>query len=211
MYYYPFLLLSDDDIRNSTMADLIEGEMHDDKKLKEEFYRVLPDDLPKKVLYDLLDIQNTITLILLDTFRCNLNILSTNLGEAKIWQVKEKLKRLLAMLRRKCSEIMYPIEELTFFDIVSKTEKWEESKIFAEISPAEWNSLFLTRLSDIHRYVSKLVEVLEPQVLVKNHLLKSPSVDTNRNIEITTVGHVLETCRLMYKEVKEYILLIDSL
>lgn len=223
MYQYPFLLLTADDIRNSSIADMIEDEMTENTTIKNEFYTSLPSELPKKVLYDLLEIDNTMANIFVEIFRSNMNVLDSKMPDIDVWRVKDKLKRLLTILRRKCPDITHPFDDFLFSDKIRKIDLWEDNKAFNKETPSEWNAIFLNRISDIHRHMYRLVNILEPRVLVFNQVLSAPSNSTSSTSSsfssysesssdvMNSIGKILETCRIMHREVKDYTRLIDSL
>src|SRR5690242_14634433 len=114
MYQYPFLLLTEDDARNSALADLIEDDMLETSMLKKDLYSRLPDSIDVKKLYDLLEIQVIMTKMLCDIFRSHMNVLLHDLPEIDIWRIKEKLKRTLTITRRKCADILHNYDGYAF-------------------------------------------------------------------------------------------------
>jgi cob(I)alamin adenosyltransferase len=219
MYSYPFLLMTMDDIRNASLADMFEDELLDTLKWKTEFYESLPESFPKRALHDLKEIEATITKILLEIFRSHMNILSTKLPAIDVYRVREKLKRLLIMMRRKGVEIMHEYDtEYTFADTVRKLDKWEEHESMRGDNVSDANSVFLNRVSDIHHHLSRLVENMEPRLLIFSQVSSLPEEQANHALEhvsnltsSTDISKIAEVCRILYKEIKEYIRLVDSL
>jgi hypothetical protein len=215
MYYFPFLLLTEDDIRNGTIADLFEDDMIDTLAYKKLLYESLPDDMPIRSLTDLSDIQLTVNKILCETLRSNMNVLKKPLPEIDNWRIKDKLKRSLTMLRRKCADILHTYDNYTFSDLLRKPDMWEDHPHFHVTRPIDWNTVFLNRISDIHRHVCKLVEILEIKLLLKNVMLKKTEYNetnlTNDTNLMNSTAKILEACRFIHRETKEYIRLIDSL
>ena len=111
MYYYPFLLLTEDDVRNATIADLLDDQALESIALKKALYNSLPDNMPIRALYDLLDIEAVMNKLLCDILRANVNVLKKTLPDIDNWRVKDKLKRSLTMLRRKSVDILHTYDD----------------------------------------------------------------------------------------------------
>lgn len=214
MYYYPLLLLTSDDVRNNSLADMFQDELSESNSLKNVLYESLENDkVQKKSLYDLLEIENIISKSILDVFRSNMNILNSDLPAIDIWRIREKTKRLLTILRRKCQDLLHPFDNYTFADNLTKSELWEDSVVLgSETDTQLWNSTVLKRISDIHHYLSKLVDSLEKRVLVGNITLESQNEEFIKTQEIiSNLGVISEATRVIYKEIKDYIRLVDHL
>jgi hypothetical protein len=214
MYQYPFLLLTEDDVRNSTIADMIEEDMLETSLLKKNLYNRLPDSIDVKKLYDLLEIQVIMTKMLCDFFRSHMNVLHRDLPEIDIWRIKEKLKRTLTVTRRNCADLLHNYDGYVFGDTLRKLDLWEDHPVLRDAKPQKWNNHFLNRISDIHRHMYRLCLVLEDILLLQNQQLKSVDNKGRDNQDhianINSLGKITEACRTIHKEVKDYIRLVDS-
>jgi len=210
MYQYPLLLLTGDDVRNATLADLLEDEMIDTTKLKKKFYDNLTDDMPLRNLYDLVEIEVIMTKMICDIFRSHMNVMHKDLPNMDRWRLKERLKRTLTIVRRRCSDILHTFDDYSFGDTLRKLELWEENCSRKDSTPEEWNANFLNRVSDIHRHLFRYITVIEPRLLVRNQQLKT-SDGSEYDDAVNSISKTLEACRTIYKEIKDYVRLVDSL
>lgn len=217
MYQFPFLLLTEDDARNSALADLIEDDLLETNILKKNLYKRLPNELQIKSLYDLLAIQDIMTKILCEIFRSHMNVLNKDLPEINVWRIKEKLKRTLTITRRKSADILHNYDGYAFGDTLRKLDLWEDHPVLKGTKPHEWNANFLNRISDIHRHMYRLCIVLEDLLLLQNQQLKtsddkSDTLDKlDHNVITNSLGKILDACRAIHKEVRDYVRLVDSL
>jgi len=217
MYQFPFLLLTSDDVRNANIADLLEDETADYVQMKRELYSALPNDVfPTKPLHELVELEIIMSKMLCDVFRTNLNVLKTELTGMDNYRIKEKLKRVFTILRRKSADILHHYDEYLFSDTLRKLDLWEDNPVLKTGKPADWNSQFLNRISDIHRHLCRLVVVVEHKLLIKQQQL-SPEVDRNKTlfkddeVIVGNIPKIVETCNIIKKEVKDYLRLVDSL
>ena len=200
MYQFPFLLLTSDEVRNNVLADMINDELETYKISERKFIDELPDSIAKKPLIDLADTEIILTQLLLDTFRSRMNVLNSELPEIDYWRLKDKVKKLLTVMRRKSSELIHHSSDCKFIDLVKKVEMWEDAKLFTSKTPIEWNQTVLNRISDIHHNVHNYIETATRNCV------------HNQNPQIIFMsGQILEVMRVICREYKEYLRLIDSL
>jgi len=202
MYWFPFLSITSDDVRNAAIADIFEDELSESQRLKNEFYSSLHESgVPQhKALFDLLELERLNSTTMLDIFRTNFTVLEAQLPDIDVWRIREKTKRLLTFLRLKGKEIIHPFDDFSFSDKLRKPDLWEDNTIFRDAPPQQWNTIILNRISDIHHHLSKLVEHLEKRIL------------TGIDLETTTnTGAYLESTRSITREIKDYTRLINSL
>lgn len=216
MYQFPLLLLTEDDVRNSALADMFEDELIDTVKIQKALYDSLMENMPIRSLYDLMEINVIMTKILCDIFRSHMNVLNKELPEIDIWRVKERLKRTLTIIRRKSTDILHTYDDYLFGDTLRKTELWEDNPSVKSSKPYEWNANFLNRISDIHKHMHRLTITIEPRLLVKTQQLKSLENQDDTAVNdytetINSLPKILEACRGIHKEIKDYVRLIDSL
>lgn len=218
MYHYPLLLLTADDIRNNAIADLLEDDLHLYVATKKQLYSTLPDTFVyKKQLYDNLEFRKISEQMLFDVFRSNMNVLTTTLPDIDNWRIKDKLKRMLTVMRRKSQDFIYPHDDdWNFSDKLNKSDLWEGHDSFTakDGTPSQMNSVLLNRLSDVHKHVYKIAETCELRIYERNICLTNP--DKSRMSDetismIDNVGKMTESLRSINKELKEYIRLVDSL
>lgn len=215
MYQYPLLLLTSDDVRNATIADLLEAEMSDWEILKKSLYSRLSDEQIKRYLYDILEIEITMTKMLLVIFRSNINVVNKELTPLEQWRIKERLKRCLYAIRTCSVNILHNHDNYAFSDSLMKLELWENSVNVVSSTTSDWNRNFVSRVGDVHKHLHRLVSVLEPVLLFSNvHLKpldKKKGLATNYNETINSLGTILEACRKIYNEISEYTRLMDTL
>ena len=225
MYQYPFLLLTQDDVRNSAIADMFDDEMTDSADMKKKLYALLPDDAPIRALYDLLDMEVTITKMFCDVFRSNMAVFNKQLHDMDTWRIKERLKRTLTIMRRKSGDVLHKFDHYAFADSLHKQDLWEDSPTKKRSSPIDWNGNFLNRVSDIHRHVSRGIAAVEPRLMLQTCQLKSQSEDATSDPNnpktsevnadymdyVSRIPVMLEAMRTIHREVKDYVRLVDSL
>jgi hypothetical protein len=211
MYTFPFLLLTADDVRNGNIADMFDEEISQHLASRKSFFETLPDELPVEHLQDILSIEVLLGNIFSDMCKCNMNILSSDLPEMDIWRVRERVKRLLTLLRRKSVDLIHPFDNFTFSDKVKKHDLWEDNDAIFSGQPENWNALVLTRISEIHQNVTRFANEMTPRLLVYNQVLKqSDSVDKEREA-MDKIEKMVDTTRSIGREVKDYLRLIGSL
>ena len=110
MYYYPFWLLTPDETRNLSVADRIEEELDRFARQRLAFWTELEDQNlqpaeTKESFEGLLDIQREIDGMYLDVARCNLAVLNGPLPQVDHFRIKDKVKKLMGSLRRRCIDL----------------------------------------------------------------------------------------------------------
>lgn len=222
MYYFPYLLLSKNDTRNNNIAESLEEELGVMLSLKKSFYQSLPQELIKP-LYDLLEIMTHNEKILINLFRTNLNIISEELPQIDIFRIRDRLMKLLIIMRIKSKDLLHNLDDIfTFSDIVRKQELWEGFPLFKkEIvdieTVVEWNNLLLQRLSNIHENIYKLFFILEPILLtiIFSVSLSQNSLQNDKIFNETGIIHkipeMVSAITIIYTETLIYTKLLNSL
>lgn len=222
MYYFPYLLLSKNDTRNNNIAESLEEELGVMLSLKKSFYQSLPQELIKP-LYDLLEIITHNEKILINLFRTNLNIISEELPQIDIFRIRDRLMKLLIIMRIKSKDLLHNLDDIfTFSDIVRKQELWEGFPLFKkEIvdieTVVEWNNLLLQRLSNIHENIYKLFFILEPILLtiIFSVSLSQNSLQNDKIFNETGIIHkipeMVSAITIIYTETLIYTKLLNSL
>lgn len=198
MYYYPVFLLTEDAARNRTLADLLASEQKRDIAMKTRLYDSLPAAAQHKAFYDLLELEKSMTGVLVDIFRADYNVLNTSLPEIDHWRLQEKAKRLLAIMKSKGESLVHPYQEESYLEMFREARKWGDWPKVP--TPSEWNDIILGRVSDLHRHVSGLIDN------VRTALHFGEDAET-----IASVVTFLEAWRAMAREVKDYTRLVSSL
>lgn len=203
-------MLTEDEIRNNSIADLLEEEAERIETEWKEIVIALDEKIQKKTLYELFEMQKIMSKVLSETFRSKLVKLSNGSSEIQQYQTKERMKRLIALLRTRSEELIHPFDDYQFSDKVRKKDVWENSPIFRQNDLSLCVGLLTSRLSEIHYNIFKLTEkftfyiITEPQTL--NNFQHSKYNDTIRRI-----GHYLEVCRSIQKELFDYYHFINNL
>ena len=212
MYSYPLLLLTNDDVRNATIADLLELEFTDYANSRRELYSRLSDETVRH-LYDLLDINTTVNKMLYIIFRSNVNAVKKDTTPLDTWRIKERLKRSLFKIRTCCGNILHSYDNYAFSDSLMKLDLWENYVNIVDTTFNDWNNNFLQRIGDIHKHIYRLVSVLETLLLLSSVSLKPVTVVKKEDYTntIKSLGKILEACRTIHTEVADYFRLVDSL
>ena len=201
MYYYPFWLLTPDETRNASVADRLEEESDRFVEERSELFGLLKDPETKGSLESLTEFQKEADAMFFCVARCNLSILASPLPQVDHLRIKDKIKKLMSSLRRRCVDFDHPWQTAAWADDVYSSGKWEGSSAFTTDDPCAWNSVFLARLSALHHHLYLLRTALEPRLLA----------GLNGNSGSVNVTQVLNTCRKISSLVKEYSRFIDSL
>ena len=199
MYFYPILLLSDDDLRNKALASMFKEQLASSQG-KKAFFTSGTDNIPCDDLLDLSHIEAIMTMMLVEIFHTNMNILKKEeeLPQIDIWRIKTKAKRLLSTIRRKCEkELVHDSSPLQFIELM---DGGDDMWICLDNSADRCNQLVLKRISDVHQNVSAFVEY--------TRYIKLMNMDTEMSTEIKLV---LESMRAIGREVKDYMKLVNSL
>jgi hypothetical protein len=119
-------------------------------------------------------------------------------------------------MRRKCGDMFHTYDNYVFSDLLRKQDMWEDHPSLKILKPNEWNTVFLNRISDVHRHMCQFVQVVEPKLLLKNVMLKrqeeeAPLMSHDDTGLMNSTSKILEGCRFLHREAKEYTRLIDSL
>lgn len=210
IYYYPIWLLTVDDNRNSTLADLFESDMELFLEEKRQFYdSLMGTQYHHKALYELLEVQRLSSLMLIKVFRANLNILNSNLPTMDVYRLKDKTKNLLATWRVKGEHIVHPYDNSIFTDVLRKSEKWDSHpKLAIEAGdPVDWNGIILSRLSDIHKTLHELFNHGESRILIS--MQKDPDEDQDIGQHVAT--SVLPAVQEIYNQLLGYIRFVNGL
>ena len=195
MYYYPFLILTNNHSRNSKIADTLQEDTINYINFKKKLFETLSEE-HKIFLYELLEIYKINNSILINVF--NKFTIKTNLIPIDSFRLKEKLIKLLKSLRNKCLSLHFPTQDGELFSI----DDWEGSHFLNSSNSSDWNNLCLQRLSDIHAHIFKHLEIVEYKLLVTGNISNSIS---------TQLPVIIETMKSIHKEIKEYLKFIESL
>jgi hypothetical protein len=215
MYFFPFMLLTNDVISNNKFADIFLEEFLETEQEEKDLYLTLPDETFTKTLYDLLDLEKLITCFLIDVFRTNFKVLVEEMPQMDRWRIKDQIKRSLTQMRKLSVHLIHPYDTSYFFiDLTRKFEAWDGNQIFSnDNKPVEWNQIFINRISDIHRNLEKLIKVLRTRVLIKGRTLLPTSQPLALLGEETekSLGSIIESTRSIYRPIRDYLRLINSL
>lgn len=199
MYFYPFLVLTSNHSRNKKIADTLQEETFDYINMKKKLFERLSEE-NKNFLYELLEIYKINNSILINVFNTNMTSININLIPIDLFRLKEKLVKLLKILRNKCLSIKFSDEY--GIHLPSSVEEWEESHFLNSSNGSDWNNLCLQRLSDIHAYIFKHLEIVEYKILVTGNIGTSISHQ---------IPDIIEIMKLIHKEIKDYLKFIESL
>ncbi len=195
MYYYPFLLLTDNTVRNRSIAELLANEQKKEVSVKQTIYDSLPAAAQHKALYDLLELEKSLTNTLCDVLRADYTVLSTILPKIDHWRLEEKAKRLLAVTKTKAHTLTHSYSDINM--LLNERVDWGDAPAN---TPSEWNDLVLSRISDVHRHVTSFLDNVRI------------TVQTGQDAEsMSSVVKFLEDWRAIGREVKEYTRLVSSL
>lgn len=204
-YTFPIWLLTVDDVRNNQIADMLEDTFDSYKAQKEAFYDSLEGTLfHHKALYDLLEMQTVATKMLLEIFRCNINVLHTELPEIDVYRLRNISKHALAVWRSESKQIVHQLSDDNLLDSIHHPNKWDEHPKFSENGePVDWNGIVLSRLSEIHRHIHDLSTHVEGRILLN----RQGDADLVRRITDNT----LPSLRLIFQELQSYCRLVNSI
>lgn len=205
-YTYPVYQITSDDARNSQIADLIEDSLDIFIDAKTRFYDEFKDtEYHEKALYDLLEVERMATQMLVRMFRTNLNTLNSSMPQIDVIRYRDKCKIILGIWRAQSGFSVHPFGDGYFVDLVHKPEKWEQHPKFGEEggSPADWNGIVLSRLSDIHKNISDLFTFAEGRLL-------SP-ITRNTSLKTFITNTMLPSTQIIYNQLLVYVRFINAL
>jgi hypothetical protein len=226
MYTYPYLLITLDNVRNVAIANLLEEESNREMEYKKQMYENLSDTTVIKELYRLIDINNVMNKMLIDVLQSHITIFfissytsssSLSMSEMDVWRVKERLKRLLTLMRKRCEDLYHNLDNDTFFEksgvpgqsfanIVKDVDEWEGAVNIPGSLPNVWNTIFLKRLSDIHKHMYILTNSLETYILHNRQMSTLTSmITTDYTNLIDNLDKTVDACRVIHGEVKNYL------
>lgn len=194
MYCYPFYLVTDNASRNRNLAELIATGQKNQLAFKLDLYSSLPEQSQHKGLYDLLELERSLTGSLCDVLRVDYSVLGANLPKIDHWRVEEKAKQVLSTIRAVARAMPQHHNDITK---LLSTGDWGETPLE---TPGRWNDLILMRVADMHRHVALFVENANIT------LLTGQNADEN-----ALVVKVLEGWRTIAREIKEFTRLVASL
>lgn len=204
-YTYPVWSLTVDDSRNNQLADMQEESLGTFYTSKRHYYDTLQGTLHhNSSLYELLDVLHIASTMVIELFRCNLNVLNTTLPEIDIHRIRNVSKRTLGVWRHRSSDLAFPFSLGNLIDLTYHPERWDAHKSFTEYGdPKDWNGVVLSRLSDIHKQANDMFVMGEARCLLN----RPEDADFIRSIGES----VLPAMQAIHREFKDYTRIINSL
>jgi hypothetical protein len=204
-YTFPIWLLTHNDAHNHQVADMIEEDLESFIAMKKQFYSSLEGTHAYvQELHDLLRVFQISQELLITIFRTNVNIVNSQLPHIDVIRLKDRTKSTLSVWRHNCNDIVHPYSSSSFIDIIFNANRWDMHDKFTtkDGTPADWNGIVLSRLSDIHRNVSELFVHGESRLLVGR--------EVDMSFRLCIASTMLPTMNLITQNLLMYKRLLDS-
>ena len=135
--------------------------------------------------------------MVIKTFRLNLTYPGSVTNGAELFRMSARMKQALSIMRERCRDLSHPYDDYNLLNSTSKPELWDHHPSFSGSSPNEYILVFLQRLSDIHKTLSRLCIFMEPVIWARQDAQTTLSVSTYLQRTRDIHEQVIDTVRIL--------------